>query len=477
MVKNQKGLSLVELLAVIAIISILFIFLAPQISSSFEKSRIAGVKNDLNSYRTSGSVYFMKSESEEKEEASFNEFLDKNLRFTNGVSTEKNPWGNPYSLTISADKKKITIKTFDDKNEPTEYSLSIFTDHNGNVAFESSDSDSSTAPSPSKQVCNENETAEAFFGVEEVEGGVAIISYSDDGPKDVVIPCQIGGKDVVDIKDTESFGGAFNGKSLTSVIFPNTLKSISGNYSFAMNALTTIAIPDSVSTIGEYAFWNNAITDIKLPQSLTAIERNTFQGNKIKSLVIPENVVRIEGGAFYQNNITDLTIPDSVTTINYSSFSFNRLENVTIGKGLNNLEAGSFYGNTTAKFYIDNGNTAYKTDENNAGIYTKDGTTIMFGTQDAVTTNTYQSITQILDEAFRYNDLTSATIPPNVTTIGSQAFSSNKLTTLLIPSKVTSIGYSAFYNNFFLETVTNKSSISNSDLKEYFNNYNFKFIY
>ena len=66
------------------------------------------------------------------------------------------------------------------------------------------------------------------------------------------------------------------------------------------SSLTSITIPDGVTSIGEFAFWNCS--------SLT-------------SITIPDGVTSIGDRAFYHcSSLTSITIPDSVTSIGYYAF-------------------------------------------------------------------------------------------------------------------------------------------------------------
>ena len=55
----------------------------------------------------------------------------------------------------------------------------------------------------------------------------------------------------------------FLSSGLTSVIIPDTVTTI-GNLAFALNALTSVIIPDSVTTIGDRAFFSNALTSVTI---------------------------------------------------------------------------------------------------------------------------------------------------------------------------------------------------------------------
>ena len=69
------------------------------------------------------------------------------------------------------------------------------------------------------------------------------------------------------------------------------------------------------------------------------------------------------------------------------------------------------------------------------------------------------SVTEIGDRAFSWNQLTSVTIPNSVTTIGDYAFYNNELTRVTIPNSVTTIGDYAFQYNQ-LTSITIPSSVT-----------------
>ncbi|MBP1926910.1 hypothetical protein J2Z76_002782 [Sedimentibacter acidaminivorans] len=105
------------------------------------------------------------------------------------------------------------------------------------------------------------------------EGTGTITDYSNDGPKDVVIPSTIGGVDVVNIRSD-----TFNEKQLTSVTIPDSVTSI-GEDAFRSNSLATIIIPDSVSSIGSRAFHANQLTSIKMSKADITIGDNMLTKN------------------------------------------------------------------------------------------------------------------------------------------------------------------------------------------------------
>lgn len=129
--------------------------------------------------------------------------------------------------------------------------------------------------------------------------------------------------------------GAFqNCTSLTSVTIPNSVTSI-GNSAFgSCSSLTDVIIGNSVTSIGNYAFEScEALASITIPDSVTSIGYGTFKAcTALTSITIPNSVTEIGGGAFATcSGLTNVTIPNSVTSISEFAFSgCTSLTNVTI---------------------------------------------------------------------------------------------------------------------------------------------------
>lgn len=88
--------------------------------------------------------------------------------------------------------------------------------------------------------------------------------------------------------------------------------------------LTSITIPNSVTSIGNYAFyWCIELTSIMLPDSITSIGEGTFTFClSLESIMLPDSVTSIGDSAFsFCVSLTSITIPNSVTTIGDSAFS------------------------------------------------------------------------------------------------------------------------------------------------------------
>ena len=68
------------------------------------------------------------------------------------------------------------------------------------------------------------------------------------------------------------------------------------------SALTSITIPNSVTSIGSSAFSHcTSLTNITIPNSITVIEGYLFNTcSALKSINLPKSVINVNYGAFYQ---------------------------------------------------------------------------------------------------------------------------------------------------------------------------------
>ena len=139
-----------------------------------------------------------------------------------------------------------------------------------------------------------------------------------------------------------------NCNNLTSITIPNSVTSI-GEYAFSMcYNLTSITIPSGVTSIGNAAFYGcSNLTSIIIPSSVTSISSYAFNSCiSLTSIIIPEGVISIENGAFGScGSLTNITIPSSVTSIgDYAFLDCRHLTSITISSGVTSIGPYVFYG-------------------------------------------------------------------------------------------------------------------------------------
>ena len=122
--------------------------------------------------------------------------------------------------------------------------------------------------------------------------------------------------------------------------FSNPMCNVTNLY-FNGELVTSITIPDGVTSIGNYAFFKcTSLTSITIPNSVTWIGTYAFcLCDSLTSITIPDSVIGISDYAFYKcTSLISITIPDSVTNIGYQAFGdCTSLTSVTIGDGVTSI--------------------------------------------------------------------------------------------------------------------------------------------
>lgn len=135
---------------------------------------------------------------------------------------------------------------------------------------------------------------------------------------DVTIPSRYKGKPVTAINNA-----VFPSSAVTSVTIPDSVTSIHDVSFFNCSQLTNISIPNSVTYIGYSAFsYCTSLKSITLPSSLSTISRALFSGcSQLTTIHIPDSVSSIQFYAFHDcENLKTIRIPVSVTSIRDFAF-------------------------------------------------------------------------------------------------------------------------------------------------------------
>ncbi|MBU5335010.1 leucine-rich repeat domain-containing protein [Intestinibacter bartlettii] len=263
--------------------------------------------------------------------------------------------------TSFADNNDTTQTTTEESSTDTSSDTSNTTD---TTTDESSETDSSTEE-------DENTlTSEDGFKYILEDDEVTIKGY-EGSETDITIPSEIDGHKVTKIGEA-----AFDGnEDITSVEIPDSITTIESYAFYNSTSLESVSIPESVTTIGEGAFANcTSLTTVNLPSKLTTISYGLFAScSSLTEIEIPKNVTSIEGYAFYTcTSLKDINIPEGVTSIGEAAFYYcTGLESIELSKNIEEIGDYAFdsctnltitgYSNTAAKTYASENSIPFKT--------------------------------------------------------------------------------------------------------------------
>ncbi|MDE7191303.1 MAG: leucine-rich repeat domain-containing protein [Clostridia bacterium] len=320
-----------------------------------------------------------------------------------------------------------------------------------------------------------------------VDKGVATITgYNRSNDTVLVIPAYINSFPVKSISSD-----AFKDRTqLRTVILCNGIETVSGF--IGCNSITTVILPESVTTIGDSAFQKcdsltdldfisssvtslgsqafrgcSGFTNIKLPNSVLSIGFYTFaECSSITNIEIPSSVTSIGAHAFDKcSSISKFDIPNSVTNIGYGAFSnCSSLVSMKIPDGVTKIDTSTFE-NCSSLTSIEIPSSVKEigyTYYGGAFSGCSSLTNVTFGDDSQLTSIGYGTFSGC-------SSLESIEIPSGVTEINSFAFSDcSSLESIEIPSGITYLSDSIFSNcsNIIIISIPNKvTSISSSAFK------------
>ena len=247
---------------------------------------------------------------------------------------------------------------------------------------------------------------------------------------------------------------------LTSVAIPNSVTSI-GNGAISCFGMTSITIPNSVSSMGYSALpysWYEEQPDglVYVGKILYRYKGTMPEGTSIN---IKEGTIGIAGGAFEDcTGLTSVDIPNSVTSIGNGAFeNCSSLTSVTIPTSVSTIGNGIFSGCRLTSIKVEEGNPYLDSRDNCNAIIETASNSLVAGCQHSIIPNGVKSIR---NGAFMRSGLMSVDIPNSVTEIGKGAFNSCMLSSVTIPNSVTTIGEEAFSLCGALNSLTIPNSVT-----------------
>ncbi|MBR4042045.1 MAG: leucine-rich repeat domain-containing protein [Bacteroidaceae bacterium] len=246
---------------------------------------------------------------------------------------------------------------------------------------------------------------------------------------------------------------AFKNSTITSITIPQGVTSI-GNHAFSdCKNLTSITIPEGVKSIGDYAFSGcSSLSSINIPESVTSIGLGAFFGcAKLTSATIPEGVAIIGIGAFRDcSSLTSITIPENSQLTSIDNSAFYGCSSLTSAK-------------CPVRFRILFPNVDFSVRVGDFKFL--DGVLVGYvgSSSNILLPENFQGKEYTIgDNAFARSGVVSVVITVGVTSIGDNAFRDcYGLTSVFIPESVTSIGDDAFRGCINLTSITIPESVKN----------------
>ena len=252
-------------------------------------------------------------------------------------------------------------------------------------------------------------------------------------------------------------GALFSGSDISGIIFPDSVKEISGTNYTTWNGpfvnckkLESVTIPCDITQTGVFKGCT-ALKEVTFKEGVTAIADYTFNNcTSLTTINLPKSLVSFNGGAF--------SGCPAISTINCAEGSIFSMKGNLLMKNDTEIVFALPGVEITGELVIPEGITtiAAYAYQNKTGI-----TSVKFpSTLTSIGSFAFsgctgitgelvipEGVTTVGREAFRNcTGITSVKLPSTLTTIGQQAFDSTSITALDLPKSVTKIDYGAFQN-------------------------------
>ena len=204
--------------------------------------------------------------------------------------------------------------------------------------------------------------------------------------------------------------------------------------------LTSITIPDSVTTIGESTFEGcGKLSSVTIGNGLKEIGDKAFYWcSKLANINLPNSLITIGEAAFSLcSNLTSINLPESVETIKASAFSSSGLKSISIPNNITVIEANTFNG-CSSLTSVDLGDAVVEI-----------GDRVFYGCSNLNSVTIPDCVSEIGSYAFyQCNKLEDIKLPNSLTSVKDQCFAfcvDAFGETLIIPDNVETIGWGSFY--------------------------------
>ncbi len=235
---------------------------------------------------------------------------------------------------------------------------------------------------------------------------------------------------------------------LSSIILPDSIKSIGSAAFTRCYSLKSIVLPKAVETIGDYAFQDCcSLTSVEIPESVNYIGEYAFNGCDLlslfggnshyiskdrRSLIDISNNTLIVAAPY---GLASFSVPDGIINISPGAFSHaSSLISVSLPSSIRSIGDSAFDG-CSSLLSIDLPNSVFDI-----------GRGAFSGCSSLSTISIPEDVTIIEDQTFNgCSSLKEIIVPKGVERIGHEAFKNCvELSSVSLPNTLTSIGFSAF---------------------------------
>ena len=358
--KKKKGFTLVELLAVIVILAVILIIAMPKISDVIKNSKEASLETTAKLIASQAEKKYTENQvldnsstikCSDVAKISNADYESCNITFDDKGNAKVTIVGkgkfegmavcnaNKNSATVSSDCStdakyfsyevfddglvKILSVTVEDENKCISYlqskgqATTLCTTEDGLAELKHA-VELGDMPSSDYEIAGLNVTHKPYVP------SITITGYNIEGGTDVVIPSQIDGKTVVAIAERAFTKRgviptltAYNNDYKVSLLSYNSnnnyvIKSLAAHAPIEGLGITSVIIPNTVTSIGRHAFEGNNLINVEIPSSITAISNYAFANNpnivitnnsSIENTVdVWENIVDVKSDAVIINN-------------------------------------------------------------------------------------------------------------------------------------------------------------------------------
>ena len=258
--------------------------------------------------------------------------------------------------------------------------------------------------------------------------------------------------------------GAFSGCNNLKHVILNSNAIVSKAYSTSSNLVTIFGsqveeyvLGEEISAIGSYAMYNaSSLQTITIPSNILSIGQSAFNGcSQLMQVIINSNPILSKTyspsyniATIFGSQVESYSIGESVSSIgDYAFYGCTNLSTITIPVNVTQIGSGAFQGCT--------------------GIGTLEiphatsiGNSVFADCSNLTTVQLGNGLSSLGDSAFSscYN-LPAITLPSTLTSVGDYAFyQCNRISTINIPSSITYLGEGAFKGCTRLTTVSINSN-------------------